>query len=86
MPRISEFFGVLISMYYNDHSPPHFHAKYAGQEAVYRIDTLEILWGELPRRPNSFVLEWAAIHRAELVDDWEKARQGLPLKPIEPLE
>jgi len=86
VPRISEFFGVLISMYYNDHSPPHFHAKYAGQEAVYRIDTLEILWGELPRRPNSFVLEWASIHRTELMEDWEKARQGLPLKNIEPLE
>jgi hypothetical protein len=86
VPRISEFFGVLISMYYNDHSPPHFHATYAGREAVYRIDTLEILWGELPRRPNSFVLEWASIHRTELMDDWEKARQGVPLKLIEPLE
>jgi hypothetical protein len=73
-------------MYYNDHSPPHFHAKYADQEAVYRIDTLEILWGELPRRPNSFVLEWASLHRLELMDDWEKARQGLPLQTIEPLE
>lgn len=86
MPRISEFFGVIITMYFNDHSPPHFHATYGEFEALYRIDTLEVLWGELPRRPNSFVLEWAAIHRTEIMDDWEKARQGLTLNKIAPLE
>jgi len=70
MPRISEFFGILIAMYYNDHAPPHFHATYGGYEAKYRIDTLEIIHGVLPRRSNSLVLEWAAMHRAELMHDW----------------
>ncbi len=73
-------------MYYNDHSPAHFHAAYGGFEAVYRIDTLEIIKGGLPRRPNALVLEWAAQHRAELMGDWEKAREGAALAPIEPLE
>jgi hypothetical protein len=86
MPRISEFFGILIAMYYNDRFPAHFHATYAGHEATYKIDTLEMISGEMPRRPNALVLEWAAQHRAELTSDWEKARQGLGLTPIEPLE
>ncbi|MGH7740164.1 MAG: DUF4160 domain-containing protein [bacterium] len=86
MPRISEFFGIIISMYFNDHSPPHFHARYGDFEAAFRIDTLEVIQGELPRRSNALVLEWAAQHRVELMGDWEKARDGTGLTPIEPLE
>jgi hypothetical protein len=48
MPRISEFFGVLIAMYHNDRNPPHFHAEYAEHEASFSINTLEVLEGELP--------------------------------------
>ena len=86
MPRICEFFGVVIYMYYNDHRPPHFHAEYAEHEALFTIDTLEILEGELPRRPRAFVVEWASLHRAALRANWERARQGLSLQAIEPLE
>jgi hypothetical protein len=86
MPCISEFFGILICMYYSDHAPPHFHAYYAEHEALFIIDTLEVHSGSLPRRALALVLEWASLHRAELVDDWEKARQGLALKQIQPLE
>ena len=86
MPRICEFFGVVIYMYYNDHHPPHFHAEYAEHEALFTIDTLEILEGELPRRPRAFVVEWASLHREALRATWERARQGLPLQAIEPLE
>ena len=66
MPRISEFFGIVIYMYFNDHAPPYFHAEYGEHEAVYVIDTLEILRGQLPRRAHSMVLEWALAHRTEL--------------------
>ena len=86
MPRICEFFGVVIYMYYNDHHPSHFHAEYAEHEALFTIDTLEILEGELPRRPRAFVVEWASLHREALRANWERARQGLPLQAIEPLE
>jgi hypothetical protein len=86
MPRISQFFGIIISMYYNDHSPPHFHAKYAEHEAKVAIETLELEEGNLPRRALAMVLEWAALHRAELWDDWERAREGQPLVQIEPLD
>jgi hypothetical protein len=86
MPRISTFFGIIIAMYYNDHSPPHFHALYQGNEAQISIESLEVLKGDLPRRALALVLEWAVLHRNELRQDWEKARLGAALDPIEPLE
>ena len=86
MPCISEFFGIVISMYYNDHAPPHFHAEYQGNEVLILISTLEVYAGELPRRAHALVLEWAAIHRQELLENWNRARMGLPLNRIEPLD
>jgi uncharacterized protein DUF4160 len=86
MPRISAFFGIIIAMYFNDHAPPHFHAVYQEHEALLDIETLEVVRGSLPRRALALVLEWAALHRAELRADWEKARRGLPLDPIQPLD
>ncbi len=86
MPRISEFFGILIYMYYNDHAPPHFHAIYGENEALYEIETLRVYAGELPRRVHNLVLEWADLRRAELLADWERARRSEPLIEIEPLD
>jgi hypothetical protein len=86
MPRISEFFGIVIAMFYNDHAPPHFHARYGEHEALIVIDTLATLRGSLPRRALALVLEWAAEHRHELASDWERARRGEPLAPIAPLD
>jgi hypothetical protein len=57
MPRVSEFFGIVIYMYYNDHMPPHFHAEYAEHEAIYEIDTLVVTRGDLPRRAHALVIE-----------------------------
>ena len=73
-------------MYYNDHSPAHFHALYAGAEALYEIDSLRVYRGSLPRRAHNLVIEWADIHRAELENDWARARAGHDLEPIKPLE
>ncbi len=73
-------------MYHDDHSPPHFHVKYAEYRAKVAIETLEIEEGHLPRRAWAMVLEWAALHRAELVADWQRARDGVPLEQIEPLD
>jgi hypothetical protein len=73
-------------MNWNDHQPPHFHARYAEQEAVVRLDTLEIEAGQLQRRVLALVIEWAALHRDELWDNWERAQNGLPVQSIAPLE
>ena len=86
MPTISRFFGILIRMYYNDHSPPHFHAEYSEYEAIYEIDTIDVQRGELPRRAHALVVEWTTLHRMELTENWERARDGLPLRPIDPLD
>jgi hypothetical protein len=64
MPEICRFFGIVIAMYYNDHLPPHFHAEYGGLEAVYAIESLELLRGSLPRRAHGMVVEWALLDNA----------------------
>lgn len=86
MPTISEFFGILILMYYNDHAPPHFHARYAEHEALIRIEPLGIIQGSLPPRALSLVMEWAALHNKELMKDWKLAENLQKLKKIKPLE
>ncbi len=86
MPEISRFFGIVIRMFYNDHPVPHFHAEYAEHKARYEIATLTVLTGALPRRAHALVLEWAALHRAELQADWDLARERRPLTAVAPLE
>lgn len=86
MPEISRFFGIVIAMYYNDHAPPHFHARYGEYEAAIHIETGGILGGELPTRVLALVGEWMDHHRDELLEDWELARARRKLRKIEPLE
>ena len=86
MPKVSEFFGILIAMYFSDHSPSHFHAIYAQYEAKIGIDPIRVIEGQLPRRVLSLVFEWAAIYQSELKEDWELARAHEQLKRIPPLE
>ena len=57
MPEISRFFGIVIQMYYNDHAPPHFHARYGGHKALIAIETLAVLNGHLPPRTLGLVVE-----------------------------
>jgi hypothetical protein len=86
VPRISEFYGIVISMYHRDHAPPHFHATYGEFEAVVGIDPIRILDGRLPHRARGFVMEWAALHQSELRENWQKAQQRTPPARIAPLD
>ena len=86
MPELSRFFGIIIAMYYNDHAPPHFHAKYGSDQASIRIDTGAIVDGVLGPRVARLVEEWRALHQAELLDDWSRAQTRQPLNRIDPLE
>lgn len=86
MPVVSRFFGIVIAFYWEDHLPPHFHAKYSGDEAMIDIRTGAVIRGSLARRALSLVEEWRMTHLDELLDDWERARQRLPLAYIAPLE
>lgn len=86
MPMLSFFYGILIRMYWRDHNPPRFHALYGSDEALINIHTLEILEGSLPRRALVLVLEWAALHRKELMEAWETCRNNQLPQSIAPLE
>jgi len=86
MPEISRFFGIIIAMYYDDHPPPHFHVRYGGQKAIIVISTLSLLRGELAPRVFGMVMEWAALHQAELLENWDLARQQATLRKIAALE
>ncbi|HBB16052.1 MAG: transcriptional regulator [Syntrophus sp. RIFOXYC2_FULL_54_9] len=85
MPEISRFFGIVIKMFFDDHNPPHFHAEYSGDVALIDIRNLSVFSGELPPRVKGFVIEWATIHRQELIDDWERAQTQQDLLNIAPL-
>ena len=85
MPQISYFLGVIIRMFYRDQNPPHFHAIYQDSTAEYDINTLKIIQGQLPARAHALVLEWAFIHRDELLEDWKLASEMKEIKKIEPL-
>jgi hypothetical protein len=85
MPRVSEFYGIAIYLYYADHNPPHFHAVYAGEQAEIDIRTREVLVGSLPRRALRLVQEWGEAYEGELLANWELARAGQPLNAIPPL-
>ncbi|MBI5765002.1 MAG: DUF4160 domain-containing protein [Planctomycetes bacterium] len=76
---------MSIYLYYRDHSPPHFHALYGGDEAEIRIDNGEVLVGRLPPRAMAMVREWAGLHATELMAAWNQAHEALPLDRITPL-
>lgn len=86
VPTISRFHGITIQMFFKEHGVPHFHARYGGQIAVLTVESLEVLRGGLPSRHERLVREWAALHRDELMRNWELARAGKPLEAIEPLK
>ncbi len=85
MPEISRFLGIVIALYYREHGPPHFHAKYGHFEISVEIET-GVVHGQFPRRALGHVLEWYTLHKDELAEDWRLAQGRRPLKKIAPLE
>ena len=85
MPCISRFYWILIYLYADDHNPPHFHARYAGQDAAIEIATLEVLVGRLPGRAMRLVVEWGELHKAEMMVNWNRLKAGQSAVEVEPL-
>ena len=85
MPRISEFYGIVIWMYHDDHFPAHFHAEYGEYSVRISIENLEPMDTGFPRRAMRLVQEWAGLHRQELKSNWQKARASRQLDKIDPL-
>lgn len=86
MPTISRFLGISISMRISEHNPPHFHAKYGGARAAYKIEDAELLVGRMPPQQEAYIREWARLHVLELQRNWERTQRGLLPDPIPPLE
>ena len=88
MPRISEFFGITIYMYWFDtqkHQMPHFHARYQGKEAVFSLlgDCID---GSLGVRANKLIAEWCMENKADLEFSWQLAVSGKELPWVTPLQ
>jgi hypothetical protein len=85
MPIISRFFGIIVFMFWREHQPPHFHAKYGDEEVIIEIQTGKVT-GNISQRVLNMVQEWRELHKDELMVDWKLAEEGKPLKRIKPLE
>jgi hypothetical protein len=71
MPEICRFLGIVITMYFDEHNPPHFHVRYNEYRASMEIESLNVIAGKLPARVRGLVEEWAELHRGELLEMWE---------------
>ena len=81
MPEICRFLGIVISMYFDEHNPPHFHVRYNDYRAVIAINDLNQLEGNLPARVRGLVVEWAELHQNELLSMWE-SKEFHKLEPL----
>ena len=85
MPIISRFFGIIVFMFWREHQPPHFHAKYGDDEVTVDIQTGKVT-GNISSRVLNMVQEWRELHEDELIANWKLAEENKPLKGIKPLE
>jgi hypothetical protein len=86
MPNISNFYGIETRMYYHEHHAPHYHAIYGEYRALIAIRDDRVLASRLPARARRLVMTSAGAHRAELMENWERARNGQDINSIRPLE
>jgi len=86
MPVLSKFYGIVIRMAFIRAFTAHFHAIYGQWELIVGIAPLRIIQGDAPGRVRDMVLEWAAEHQRELIDDWNRCSVAIPPLPIRPLQ
>jgi len=85
MPEVSLFYGIRITMYYEDHNPPHFHAEYNGYRVLIEIENGTVLKGLFPFKQLKLVLAWNEIHKEELLNNWKQMQEYEKINSIEPL-
>jgi hypothetical protein len=85
MPELSRFLGIVVYMHFKDHNPPHFHVKYGDYKAAIAINGLGVLEGDLPSRILGYVIEWASMHKQELMNNWNMLQSGCTYSGIPPL-
>ena len=85
MPQISLFYGIRVTMYYDDHNPPHFHAQYNNEKVLVSIIDARVIKGAFPSKQLKLILAWCVLHQDELMQNWELAKDQMPLNQIAPL-
>ena len=84
MPEVSRFYGIIVTMFYDEHNPPHFHVQYGEHRALVNIRDGYIK-GALPRRVLNLTYEWLDLHREELLENWKRMESEQNFKSIDPL-
>lgn len=83
MPEICRFYGIIIKIFFsNEHNPPHFHAVYGEYNGSFSILDLKMIEGDLPRKAQSLIIEWANKHKEEIINMWNTKT----LKKLPPLD
>jgi len=85
MPELSRFLGIVVDMHFKDHNPPHFHVRYNDNRALISINELNVLDGYLPARILGLVMEWAQMHKEELLKNWDMVKNTGKYVKIDPL-
>ena len=85
MPEICRFFGIVVKMYYDDHTPPHFHVYYQNFKATFSIHTGQMIDGNFPPKQSVFVTAWTLLHEKELMANWKALVSGKEAEKVNPL-
>lgn len=88
MPIVSQFYGIIISMYFNDkeqHNLPHIHVQYAEYNSTFDLKGNKIV-GKIPKKQQKLVEAWIEIHKEELNALWTIVQNGNEIFRIEPLK
>jgi hypothetical protein len=82
MVKVAIVDGMKIYVYANDHGRPHFHILAAEYRAVVDIETMRLIRGRLPKARLRKLLSWAKPRQVQLLEAWDRARSGQPVKRI----
>ena len=85
MPEISRFYGINITMFGDDHNPPHLHIRYGDYQALVTLEE-HIIKGEMPKHVLKKVFKWMEIHQSEIVKNWKRLQAGTEAQKIAPLD
>ena len=86
MPLVSEFYGIKIYMYWDEHYPMHFHAEYGSHKAIISVEAAAVIKGALPAKQLKLVLAWCEIHKEELIKNWAFGQEHKQISKIAPLQ
>lgn len=89
MPIVSQFYGIIIRIYFNDtekHYLEHIHVQYNEYDAVYSIKNIKLIEGKLPQKQHKLVIAWMEIHKDELSALWKVSQNDGEIFKIDPLK